>query len=196
VKIPSITEQVRKGGLPPLNIDLNDRGTAGGKQPFLTCSNLEVIDDSSKGPFFMQTKPNDALAILKLYEIRSEALMRQARAWFFSEFHPNSGLEILALLQSGEKPSAFYRMVSSHWEVAAALVNNGGIDEKMFLEANSEHLVVFAKLQPFLAEIRETIGEPDYLAQLERLVMKAENVEKKLENRRRLIERWAQAKSA
>jgi hypothetical protein len=87
-------------------------------------------------------------------------------------------------------------MVSSHWEVAAALVNNRGIDEKMFLEANSEHLVVFAKLQPFLAEIRETIGEPDYLAQLERLVMKAENVEKKLENRRRLIERWAQAKSA
>ena len=144
----------------------------------------------------METKPNDALAILKLYEIRSEVLMRQARAWFFSEFNPKSGLEILALLQSGEKPSAFYRMVSSHWEVAAALVNNGGIDEKMFLEANTEHLVVFAKLQPFIAEIRETIGEPDYLAQLERLVMKADNIDKKLDNRRRLIERWAQAKSA
>ncbi len=83
-------------------------------------------------------------------------------------------------------------MVSSHWEVAAALVNNGGIDEKMFLEANSEHLVVFAKLQPFVAEIRETIGEPDYLANLEQLVMRAPNVEKKLENRRRLIERWVQ----
>jgi hypothetical protein len=139
----------------------------------------------------VDTKSNDALAILKLYEIRSEALMRKARAWFFSEFHPQSGLEILALMRSGEQPSAFYRMVSSHWEVAAALVNNGGIDEKMFLAANSEHLVVFAKLQPFIAEIRETIGEPDYLAQLERLVMKAENVEKKLENRRRLLEGWA-----
>lgn len=144
----------------------------------------------------METKPNDALAILKLYEIRSETLMRQARAWFFSDFHPKSGLEILALMQSGEKASAFYRMVSSHWEVTTALVNNGGIDEKMFLESNSEHLVVFAKLQPFIAEIRETIGEPDYLAQLERLVMKADNVEKKLENRRRLIDRWAQAKAA
>ena len=144
----------------------------------------------------VETKPNDALAILKLYEIRSESLMRQARAWFLSDFNPQSGLEILALMQSGEKPSAFYRMVSSHWEVAAALVNNGGIDEKMFLESNSEHLVVFAKLQPFIAEIRETIGEPDYLAQLEGLVMKAENVEKKLENRRRLIQRWAQAKAA
>jgi hypothetical protein len=99
-------------------------------------------------------------------------------------------------MQSGEKESAFYRMVSSHWEVAAALVNNGGIDEKMFLEANSEHLVVFAKLQPFLAEIRETIGEPDYLSQLEKLVMQAENVEHKLENRRRLIQRWVQPKAS
>ena len=143
----------------------------------------------------MDTKPQDALVILKLYELRSEALMRAARAWFFTEFSPQSGREIVALLQSGEKQSAYYRMVASHWEVAAALVNNGGIDEAMFLAANTEHLVVFAKLQPFVAEIRETIGEPDYLANLEQLVMRAPNVEKKLENRRRLIGRWAAAGS-
>jgi hypothetical protein len=116
--------------------------------------------------------------------------MRTARAWFFTEFNPSSGNAIVALLRSGEKPSAFYRMVASHWEVAAAMVNNGGIDEKLFLEANTEHLVVFAKLQPFINEIRETIGEPDYLANLEQLVMRAPNVQKKLENRRRLLERW------
>ena len=139
----------------------------------------------------MDTKPQDALVILKLYELRSEALMRAARAWFFTEFSPQSGREIVALLQSGEKQSAYYRMVASHWEVAAALVNNGGVDEAMFLAANTEHLVVFAKLQPFVAEIRETIGEPDYLANLEQLVMRAPNVEKKLENRRRLLDRWA-----
>jgi hypothetical protein len=141
----------------------------------------------------MATNADDALVILKLYEIRSEPLMRQARAWFFSQFQPQSGLEILALLQSGEKESAFYRMVSSHWEVAASLVNTGGIDEKMFLQANTEHLVVFAKLQPFVEEIRETIGEPDYLANLETLVLKASNVERKLENRRRLLDRWSKA---
>lgn len=139
----------------------------------------------------MDTKPQDALVILKLYELRSEALMRAARAWFFTEFNPQSGREIVGLLQSGEKQSAYYRMVASHWEVAAALVNNGGIDEAMFLAANTEHLIVFAKLQPFVEEIRETIGEPDYLANLEQLVMRAPNVEKKLENRRRLIGRWA-----
>lgn len=141
----------------------------------------------------METRPQDALVILKLYEIRSDPLMRQARAWFFSEFNPRSGKDIVTLMLSGEKRSAFYRMVASHWEVAASLVNNGGIDEKMFLEANSEHLVVFAKLQPFIAEIRETIGEPDYLAHLEQLVMKVPNVGKKLENRRRVIESWLHA---
>jgi hypothetical protein len=138
----------------------------------------------------LETKAHDTLAILKLYELRGESLMREARRWFFSAFAPASGREIVALLMSGERESAYYRMVASHWDVAAALVNHGGIDEQLFLEANSEHVVVFAKLQPFLAEVRETIGEPDYLLNLERLVMKVPNVEKKLENRRRLLERW------
>src|SRR5215211_6413876 len=139
----------------------------------------------------METKPLDTLAILKLYEMRSEARMREARAWFFTDFAPQSGKDIVRLLLSSEKQSAFYRMVASHWETAASFVNNGGIDEKLFLEGNSEHVVVFAKLQPFLAEVRETIGEPDYLANLERLVLKVPDIEKKLENRRRLLERWA-----
>lgn len=141
----------------------------------------------------METKPLDVLAILKLYEIRGEALMREARAWFFTQFAPQSGKEIVRMMVSGQKHSAFYRMVASHWEVAASFVNNGGIDERLFLEGNSEHVVVYAKLQPFLAEVRETIGEPDYMGNLERLVLKIPDIEKKLENRRRLLESWSQA---
>ena len=143
----------------------------------------------------METKPLDVMAILKLYELRGEAVMREARHWFFSEFAPRSGREIVGLMLKGERESAFYRMVVSHWDVAASFVNNGGIDERLFLEGNTEHLVVYAKLQPFLSEIRETIGESDYLAQLERLVMRVPDVEHKLENRRRLLERWAEGKA-
>lgn len=138
----------------------------------------------------METKAQDALVILKLYELRSETLMRAARAWFFTEFAPRSGRDIVALLASGERESAYYRMVSSHWEIASSLVNNGGVDEKLFLEANTEHLAVFAILQPFVNEVREIIGEPDYLSHLERLVSKVPNAEKKLENRRRLFAGW------
>lgn len=138
----------------------------------------------------------DVIAILKLYEMRSEARMREARSWFFTEFAPQSGKEIVRLMLSGERESAFYRMVTSHWDVAASFVNNGGIDEKLFLEGNTEHMVVFAKLQPFLNELREVIGEPEYLSNLERLVMRVPDAEKKLANRRKLLERWAQSKAS
>lgn len=139
---------------------------------------------------------NSALVIIELYKIRTGTLMRDARAWFVSEFAPQSGKEIVQLMLSGEKQSSYYRMVASYWESAASLVNNGGVDEKMFLDANTEHLVVFAKLQPYIPEVREMIGEPDYLSQLERLVMKVPNLEKKLENRRTLLERWHQSGAA
>jgi len=141
----------------------------------------------------METKATDALVVIELYKIRTEPLMRDARAWFVSEFSPESGRDIVRLMLSGQKESAYYRMVASYWESAASLVNNGGVDERMFLEANSEHLVVFAKLQPHISEIRETIGEPDYLMHLERLVSKVSNFEKKLDNRRQLLERWLKA---
>jgi hypothetical protein len=143
----------------------------------------------------METKPLDVIAILKLYEMRSEARMREARNWFFTEFAPQSGKDIVRLLLSGAHESASYRMVVSHWDVAASFVNNGGIDERLFLEGNTEHVVVFAKLQPFINEIRETIGEADYLSNLERLVMRIPDIESKLENRRRLLERWSQSKA-
>jgi hypothetical protein len=84
-------------------------------------------------------------------------------------------------------------MVSSYWETAASLVNNGGIDETLFQGANTEHVVVFAKLQPFVAEVRELIGEGDYLLELEKLVLKAPDINRKLENRRRLIQSWLDA---
>ena len=144
----------------------------------------------------MNTKPQDVIAILKLYELRREDLMRQARARFMSEFNPSSAKEWVKLILSGEKQSAFYRMVASYWDTAASLVNNGGIDEKMFLEASSEHIAVFAKLQPHLPEVRVIINDPNYLMHLERLVMKVPDIEKKLETQRTLMKRWARANEA
>jgi hypothetical protein len=135
-------------------------------------------------------KQQDVLAILKLYELRRDPQMRAARAWFFSEFAPTSAMDIIGLYRGGQEASANFRMVVSYWDTAASLVLNGGIDEKMFLDANTEHLFVYAKIQPFLAEIRQIFNEPDYFIHLETLVLKVPDVEAKLENRRRLIGIW------
>lgn len=139
----------------------------------------------------MDNKQTDVMAILKLYELRRDEQMRRARQWYLTEFNPTSGKEIVILDLSGERESANFRMVTSFWDMACSLVNNGAIDEKLFLDANTEHIVVFAKLQPHLSEVRELFGEPDYLENLEKLVSKIPDVESKLENRRKLMARWA-----
>lgn len=135
-------------------------------------------------------KQQDVLAILKLYELRRDERMRAARSWFFTEFAPKSAMDIIALYRGGADASANFRMVVSYWDTAASLVLNGGIDEKMFLEANTEHIFVYAKIQPYLAEIRQVFNEPDYFLSLETLVMKVPDIQTKLENRRRLIGLW------
>ncbi len=132
----------------------------------------------------------DVMAILKLYELRRDEKMLQARAWFFSEFAPKSVMDIIGLYRGGEQASANFRTVTSYWDMAASFVLNGAIDEKMFLDANSEHIFVYAKVQPFLAEIRGLFNEPEYLVHLEQLVMKIPNIETKLENRKRLFAIW------
>ena len=130
------------------------------------------------------------MAILKLYELRRDEKMRTARAWFFSEFAPKSAMDIIGLYRGGEQASANFRIVTSYWDMAASFVLNGAIDEKMFLDANSEQTFVYAKVQPFLAEIRGLFNEPEYLSHLEQLAMKIPNIETKLENRKRLFAIW------
>ena len=137
------------------------------------------------------SKQEDTMAILKLYELRREPEMRVARQWYFSEFAPRSAMDIVALYREGERASANFRMVTSYWDTAASLVLNGGIDRKMFLDANTEHVFVFAKIEQFLPDIREMFREPDYLIHLENLVRSLPDFEAKMESRRRLTGIWS-----
>lgn len=140
------------------------------------------------------SKQHDVELILKLYELRRDERMRVARAWFFAEFQPTVAKDIIRLMSSGEGPSASYRMLTSYWDMAASFVNNGGIDEKLFLDANTEHVAVYAKLEPFLAEVRQLFGA-EYLAHLEQLVLKIPNAQEQLAGRRKLLAAWAKADS-
>jgi hypothetical protein len=142
----------------------------------------------------MNTKQQDVGLILKLYELRRDETLRRARNWYVTEFQPESAKDVIRLMLSGQEQSAYYRMVTSYWDMAASLVNNGGIDEKMFLEANTEHIGIFARIEPFIAEVREAFGEADYLIHLERLVMKIPNAKEVMANRRKLFERWSKTK--
>ena len=139
-------------------------------------------------------KQNDVIAILKLYELRRDEKMRAARAWYFSDFAPQSTMDIIRLFRNGAEASAHFRTVTSYWDMAASLVLNGEITEKTFLDANTEHIFIYAKIAAYLPELRQLFDEPEYLIHLEKLALKIPNIESKIENRKRLFALWTKEK--
>ena len=123
----------------------------------------------------MSDKQKSAELILKLYELRREEVMRQARNWYLQEFNPESLQEISEVMMSDK--SAYFRMVATYWDMAASLVNHGAIDEEMFADANMEYVVIFAKIEPFIDEARTTFGAQNYLQNLEKLVTRRHDKE-------------------
>jgi hypothetical protein len=115
----------------------------------------------------LMSKQAEAELILKLYELRREETMRKARDWYFLEFNPESLADYTNAV-FGEH-SGYVRMVSTYWDMAAALVNHGAISAELFNDANSEHYPVFAKLQPILGEVRAKYG-PNFMKNLEQLI--------------------------
>ena len=113
------------------------------------------------------SKQEEAALILRLYELRREAVMREARNWYFREFNPQSFAEFNAAL-FGEH-TGHLRMVVSYWDMAAALVNNGAISLDLFADSNGEHIGVFAKIEPLLPEIRAAYGA-NFAANFEKLI--------------------------
>jgi hypothetical protein len=141
----------------------------------------------------MTDKARSAELILKLYELRREAVMREARNWFFA-FNPESFEDIQRAVM-GEH-SAYLRMVTTYWDMACSFVNHGAVDADMFNDANGEHVFVFAKLQPYLEQIRASNGNPNAFKHLEQAVLAMPGAEERVARARAMSKAIAQARAA
>src|SRR5438477_5420254 len=130
-----------------------------------------------------------AEVLLKLYELRTEPTLRQARAWFAFEFHPATAKDVLSAWLGPGHESAPYRMVTSYWDMAASFVNQGAIPSDMFNAANTEHFALYAKMRPFLEEVRAATSYPDYLINVERVIMSLPDAEGRIAIFARYMER-------
>ncbi len=116
--------------------------------------------------------PQDADLIIKLYDLRREETMRKARAFFISEFFPKSVDDVRALFINREEhpeQNAYFRQMTSYWDMAAAMVNHGSIDQALFFDTNGEFFAVWAKLCDFIGDLRALLG-PQFLVNLEKLI--------------------------
>lgn len=136
----------------------------------------------------MPTPFESAQLNLQLFDMRRESVLRKARDWFIMEFHPKTAEEYFAVMTTDKNP--WVRMVVGYWDMAASMVAQGAIDHASFMAAHAEIVGTFAKVHPFLAEIRGRMGQ-HVLVNIETVVMAIPDAEAELERRRtRLRTTW------
>ena len=96
----------------------------------------------------------DADLILKIYDLRREPVMRESRARIATEFWPKSAVETLAVFKADHPLNAAYRQVSSYWEMVYGMARHGIIHADFLAENNGEGLLLFARVEPYLDQIR------------------------------------------
>lgn len=114
-----------------------------------------------------QATYDDANLLIRLYDLRREEKLREARAWFFANFKPKSMAELNQLCPPGSDDNARMRMVASYWDMAASFVTAGVLNPELFFASNRELLVVTVRFAPVLADIRAAFKDPTFLKNLE-----------------------------
>ena len=112
--------------------------------------------------------------LLRLYELRRESRLREARAWFYSHFEAGTPEELLKKYPMGSAESASLRMVITYWDMAAGLVNRGLIDDEMFFENSAEGWIVWERMKALVPAQRTRLKNPAYLAHLENFARRYE----------------------
>lgn len=112
--------------------------------------------------------------LLRLYEIRREPKMREAREWFISKFHPTSAEDAQRIAPMGSAENAYYRMVASYWDMAANFANRGLIEETLFFETTGEQWIVWERMKTFVPDARKRSKNPHMFGNLEKHVKKLE----------------------
>lgn len=108
----------------------------------------------------------DADLVLRLFDLRREPKLREARDWMGS-FYPDSSHDLYEAYMS---PDIHLRMVVGYWEIATALVNQGVLHGGLFAETAGEAFFIWAKVGEHVPGFREKTGNAAFLGNLERFI--------------------------
>jgi|SRR5712691_9386358 len=122
----------------------------------------------------------DAQLVLKLYELRREEKLRAAREWFVTNFSPASIEDVKAVSASTGPENAYYRMVTSYWDMAASLVVRGVLNVDLLLDSAGEMILIWTKLEALVPTIRETMTAPNFLVNVEKLIAGSANAQERV----------------
>jgi hypothetical protein len=99
----------------------------------------------------------DAELVLKLYDLRREAVMRASRKTLLA-WVPLTFEDLRALTHLEHPDNAAWRQVSSFYEYAFGFARHGIVPPDFLAEYNGEGLLLFAKIEPFLTQFRAELA--------------------------------------
>ena len=108
-----------------------------------------------------------AQLLLQIYDLRREARLRTARAWFLGNFWAESLEEIELVAPQGSDENAYMRQVASYWEIACVLFNQGLLDREQFFTTGGEFYMVWNRLKPLARIFREMYKNPTFFQHME-----------------------------
>lgn len=114
-----------------------------------------------------QATYEDANLVLRLYELRREEKLRAARAWFAANFKASTVEDMVRIAPPGSQENAYVRMVASYWEMVAAFVTSGVLNQELFFQTNGEMLFVWERLREVVPSFRESTKNPNSWHNLE-----------------------------
>lgn len=118
----------------------------------------------------MKTKnAEQAELILRLYELRRETVMREARSFVGGSFLPQSDDELVAIVTKGGKETGFVLQVYGYWDMVCAFVLHGMLSEPLVYDTCQEIYFQFAKIHPYLKGFRQKINLPEWMQSLEKV---------------------------
>lgn len=112
---------------------------------------------------------DDVSLVLRLYELRRESRMREARRWFVQNCKVKSLKEQAALCPPGSDEGEYFRQVVTYWDMAASFVTAGVLQQELFFESNREMLLVWERIKPIAGEYREKTGDTQAWGNLEQV---------------------------
>jgi hypothetical protein len=117
----------------------------------------------------MSATHDDAKLILKLYDLRREQRLREARDWFVRHFHCKTLAEFNALCPPGSQENGYARMVTSYWEMVASFITADVLDQDLFFQSGQELLLVWTRVKRIVPELRHVNKNPHAYLNLEKV---------------------------
>jgi hypothetical protein len=113
---------------------------------------------------------HDAELVLKLYDLRRESVMREARNWM-ATFNPKSIDDVMAVMGNfGSKENAYMRQVCGYWEMVAAFIVHGTLNADLAYDTLGEMYFVYAILQPVVEDFRKKFHAPEFFKNVQQVV--------------------------